>query len=272
MSNVQHILSARTLGDSLPISVGTAMALEAIGEAGVMEVLWINVATLARNLYESVPTDYRGELTPAAAIEACADEIMSEIKIIDEVAASHKLAVTYYILGYKDLARKYPFARIRVPNTDIQKARFNYLNDTIEALMRLDERQRFEFDKNSEIRGEPKRALVISHYPTDLLSRAKFTQLRLLESHTGAVKPKSKWNTKLTDGNLYGNIPFNYWTVQIFGDGANHFDRYPTNVRKAVAELAQVRHWTTVTTIDKIRYSLKNMRDQYAAAQLLKML
>lgn len=264
----ENVLAARPLGETVPVSIGTAMAIEAIPTAGVMDVLWINVTTLIRNIYEAVPTEQRDVLTPRGV----AQEMMSERKIIDEVAASHGLKVTYYILGYTDLGRKFPFARLRSPRTDLQIKRAKLMNDAVGEVLAMNEDQSIEYDKGSEIRGEPKRALLISHYPTDLLSRAKFTQLRLLESHTGAVKPKSKWNTKLYEGSKYPNVPFNYFTVQLFGDNQGHFDRYPHEVRKAIAELAQVRRWTALTTIDKIRYSLKQMKDQYTAQQLLKML
>lgn len=264
----QNVLAARPLGETVPISIGTALAVEAIGQAGNMEVLWINVATLVRNIYESVPTEYRDALTGPGI----AAEVLAERRIIDEVVAAQGIKPTYYILGYKDLGRKYPFARLRVPKTELQIKRANLINDAIGEILAKNEDQSIEYDKGSEIRGEPKRALLISHYPTDLLSRAKFTQLRLLESHTGAVKPKSQWNTKLSDGSKYPNVPFNYFTVQLFGDNAGHFDRYPHEVRKAIMELAQVRRWTALTTIDKIRYSLQQMKDQFTARQLLQML
>lgn len=277
MSNIEDILSARQFGETVPISVGTGEAMAAIAKAGAMDVIWINMATLVRNLLESIQTEHRNMLfaTPKnypSVAQAFKLEIDRERQVIEEVAAGHNLQVRYYLLGYKDLGRKFPFARLRTAKTDLQLQRKEVITQTIEAIMAADSAQTIEYDKGSEIRGEPLRALIITHYPTDLLSRMKFTKLRLLESHTGAVKSKAQWKTKLTEGNKIGRIPFNYFTIQIFGDNNAHFDRYPVEVRKAIMELANLRHWTELTTIDKIRYSIEQMKDRYAAVQLLKML
>lgn len=277
MSDVENILSSRQFGETVPVSVGTGEAMAAIGKAGKMEVLWINMATLVRNLFESIQTEQRNLLLqnrshyPEIA-NAFKLEIDRERQVIAEVAASHGLEVRYYLLGYKDLGHRFPFARLRTPKTELQLQRMEIITQTIERIMGADVDQHIEYDKGSQIRGEPKRALIITHYPTDLLSRMKFTQLRLLESHTGAVKSKSQWGTKLTEGSKLGRMPFNYFTIQIFGDNNAHFDRYPVEIRRAIIELANLRHWTELTKIDKIRYSIEQMKDRYAAVQLLKML
>jgi len=268
MSKVEDVLSARPMGEVYPVSIATDAALVALKDAGKADVIWINVATLCRNLYDCIAPDHRQFMEPVAM----GLEVMREMSVIRQVAADHNLGCQFYILGYEGLAKKYPFAKVHVAKTELQKARSEMISDALDAIMARDEGQTIHFDKGSEIRGEPKRALLISHYATDLLSRNKFSTLRLLESHTGAVKPRSQWNTKLTDGRSLGNIPFNHFTVQIFGDNRQHFDPYPHAVRKAILELAAAWHWTSITTVDKIRFSLQRMKDQYTAQQLLRVL
>jgi hypothetical protein len=268
MSDVRNVLAARTLGETIPVSIPTANALDAISKAGKMDVVWINVGTLVRNLHDCIESDQR----PALTGNAIADEVIHEMGIINQVIAEMGYGVTYYILGYQDLARKFPFAKLRVQRTEKQIQRQTLMDDAIKRIMALDEGQTIEYDKGSEVRGEPKRALIITHYCVDLLSRMKFTKLRLLESYTGNVKQKSEWNTKLTDGKGLVHIPFNRFTLQIFGDNYTHFDPFPHQVRKAIMEMSVSMKWSPLTTVDKIRYSIDKLRDRYTAVQMLKML
>lgn len=268
MSDVRNVLAARAMGENIPVSIPTANALEAIAKAGKMDVVWINVGTLVRNLHDCIESDQRAILTG----NSIADEVIHEMTIINQYVSDLGFEVTYYILGYQDLARKFPFAKLRVNRTDKQLQRQRLIDDAINRVMALDDGQTIEYDKGSEVRGEPKRALIITHYCVDLLSRTKFTKLRLLESYTGNVKQKSAWNTKLTDGRNLVHIPFNRFTLQIFGDNYTHFDPFPHQVRKAIMELAVTRKWSPVTTIDKIRYSIDKLTDRYTAVQMLKML
>lgn len=263
MADAYSILADRVV-DKLPLSVGTSLAIEALKDNDTYDTLWINSATLFRNIYEAVDRDRRNLLTPAAI----ATTIEEEISFIRRYLGDKIDGVRLYHLGYRDLAKRYPHAILFTPKSDIQIQYDQVMNDSLEVLLGRDDGQTIEQDKGSELRGETTKSLIITHYPTDLLSRTKFNQLRLLESHTGAIKTRSQWFTKLTDGKDLKIIPFNYFTIQIFGDGKKHFNRYPVKVRQAIIEIAKQYKWTPLTTMDKIRYGINRMPDQYAAAQL----
>ncbi len=277
MADPYEIIASRAT-EGLPLSVGTGLAIDAIKDLKGYDTLWINVRTLWRNLYEAIETDKRESFFDNnrprdKAVAAMANTLREEILFIKTHLAETLSGVRFYYLGYQDLPKKYPHAILKQPSTDLQKRYVNLMERSLDTLLQADVNQTIELDKGSEIRGEPTRSLIITHYPTDLLSKFKFTKLRLLESHTGAVKSSSEWYTKLTDGKELKTIPFNYFTIQIFGDGGGaHFGRYPIKIRRALLEVAQKYKWTPVTSMDRIKLTLSRMSDQYAAAQLKKVL
>lgn len=262
--NAYDILSQRVVGE-LPISIGTSLALEGLKEHNdKYGSLWINLRTLYRNIYESVPNLLRSKLTS----EALAATLLEEVNYIKQFSQGKIDHIQLYHREYADLLRRFPRAYIFVPNTPLQRQYDAFMNGCIDIVLKEDTDQLIEWDKGSELRGEPTKSLVMTNYPVDLLSRTKFVQLRLLESHTGQVKSKSMWNSKLKDGKLLKDMPFNEFTLQVFGDGPVQFMRYPIAVRNAVIDLAKKYKWTPMTTKEKIRQNIQWLTDPAIKEQL----
>src|SRR5690606_22392271 len=102
--------------------------------------------------------------------------------------------------------------------------------------------------------------LILTHFPVDLLNRYRFKTLKLLESHTGAIKPFNVWNTKLKDGQGLDVIPFDRMTLQMFGDNA-HFSPMHKKVRMTIYNLVVKNKWTYATTKDYVFYCIQQNRD-----------
>lgn len=260
--------------DAIPISVGTAMAIQALKENTRYDSIWINVRTLYRNILGSMPTDVRNIFieNPEEAALPIARVLSQETEVIRNYLNGRIDGVRLYLLGYTDLKRKFPNAMLKIPATPKQKGYMNLMESVVDKVMAADYDQQIRWDKGTELEGEYGRSVIITSYPVDLLSRTKFRELRLLESHTGAIKPKSQWYTKLSDGKQLSNIPFNRFTIQIFGDGPLQFERFSVRFRKEIVNLAATNRWTPVTTMDRIRFSLGQMRDRFSAEQLKKLL
>lgn len=276
MVNFDQILAERKK-DNLPISVGTSLAIEALKENQRYESIWINVRTLYRNILHSVEdTDKRALFTARGnreeAAVAIGKVISQEKEIIQNYLNGRVDGVRLYLLGYKDLEKKFPNAKLKIPTTDNQKGYWGLMDSVIDEVLGVDYDQEIRWDKGSELEGEPTRSVIITNHPVDLLSRTKFRDLRLLESHTGAVKPKSQWYTKLSDGKELKNIPFNRFTIQVFGDGPFQFERWNIKFRNAILLLAHDNRWGPVTTLDRIRFCLDRMRDRFSGEMLKKLL
>ncbi|WNT47270.1 hypothetical protein SPLA10_PHROGS00209 [Salmonella phage SPLA10] len=271
------LLLTKRKKDNLPISVGTSLAIEALRENKRYDSIWINIRTLYRNILHSIEDKDERELftTPSnrkEAAAAIARAISQETGIIKNFLNGRIDAVRLYCLGYTDLHRKFPNAKLKVPTTDIQKNYWGLMDAVIDAVLAEDYDQVIEWDKGSELEGEHTRSVIITNHAVDLLSRTKFKELRLLESHTGVIKSKSQWFTKLSDGKMLSNIPFNRFTIQIFGDGPFQFERWGHKFRNEIIGLAMEMRWTPVTTLERIKFSLNRMRDKYSGEALKKLL
>ena len=110
--------------DSIPISVGTAMAIQALAENKRYDSLWINVRTLVRNVLGAMPTEIRDEFTksPAESAPAVAAVISQEVEVIRNYLNGRINSVKLYLLEYEDLAKKYPMAQLSVASTANQQA------------------------------------------------------------------------------------------------------------------------------------------------------
>ncbi len=270
-------LLAKRVKDNLPISVGTSLAIEALKENQRYDSIWINVRTLYRNILHSIEDKDQRELflAPAnrkAAARAIGTAISQEKVVIENFLNGRVGGVRLYLLGYTDLAKKFPNAKLKVPTTDNQKNYWGLMDEVIDVVLGDDYDQDIRWDKGSELEGEETKSVIITNHAVDLLSRTKFRELRLLESHTGAIKSKSQWYTKLSDGKLLSNIPFNRFTIQVFGDGPFQFERWGHKFRTEIVGLARESRWTPVTTLDRIRFCLGRMHDKYSGEMLKKLL
>jgi hypothetical protein len=113
--------------------------------------------------------------------------------------------------------------------------------------------------------------VLLSHYPVDLLSLERHKGCALLESHTGAVKNRGLWYTKL-NGCTNPRMPFNALTLQVYGDKQT-FARFKQSaaVIKELEALAERYQWNATTTKSRMKLNIGQMNDKYTAAILKEM-
>lgn len=264
---MEHLISVREMGQ-FPLSIPTSLALEgAIGIYPEKEThinvlpeydeLWINLRTLFRNLMGSMKSEEAAAVTPTPVAEALMSEIEHLESIIKERSAN-RIHLVFYVSNYKGLESKYPRAYIRKDSTPKQLIRTEIQKKAIGHLLELLKEQGGHdvrvFEQKLKT-AKPTKALIITHFAYDLFVYPQFSQLDLLESHTGVIKPKSQWYTKYVDGKTLPMIPFREDLVQIFGD-AETFSPWPIKHRRQLIELAEKHHWTQVTTKALIDYNL----------------
>jgi hypothetical protein len=247
---------------TLPVSVGTSLAIEALTQPHQphFDYLWINVRTLYRNLIESVTTQTRDAASPAIVAEVLLDEI-SHINTAVQNIFQGRITPQLYVSEPQFLVSVLPEAILRSPQTDLQKLNA-FLADSALDLIRQ------QLGKDAIMRFTPVlagtgRTVLLTHFATDLLGHRNFKELMLLESHTGKIKRYAEFNTKLTDGKTLTNMPFNGFTLCVFGDGNVVMRQMPPKIRKVVLELADKYRWTPITTRDKIRFGIDSIKDEF---------
>ena len=223
---------------------------------------YINISTLFRNIIGSLQKNDFGIATPLAV----ADVLDSEIKIIESLLSHEgigKCVPMFYIGNYNSWLcikklKKNTNLSFRKDNTEYQKAYLLKLNQTFELLLKNTNSNNV-IELNSPIMpNKYPKGLILTHIPYDLLSYKYFSNLDLIESHTGKLKHRGEWYTKfyqLKDISLI-NIPFIEMMLLIFGDNIM-FKPMDLKIRKAILEVSNIRKWTAFTTIDKVKLDLE---------------
>lgn len=275
---------ARALGQ-FPISIATSLSIEALlgiypeveGKPApyrgpnlplyTVESIWFSVRTLYRNIVNSYPKGL-----PVPDPTEVSDLINMEMNIIDSIISEKsygRCSSTFYLCSYGDLSKIFPHAALRPFNTvvkdypvDHEVATYNVLSESSPSVDFRELVTKIPPDINTN-------SLMFTHLPVDLLSQYSFKSLALLESHTGVIKSRLSWNTKLHDGKNLHRMPFDRMTLQLFGDG-KMFKSTHIKVRKHLIELADKYKWSSETTKDYIISSIKKERDPVLESFVIK--
>lgn len=280
MNNILGDIDAREKG-GIPISIGTSLAIESacgvfpdrpVSPAPVLAVkeLWINVRTLIRNLNGALPKELAERVLPHDLVPPMLEELSIIESAISKIS-SGMVRVVYYCCDYSSLPRMFPKATLRFAKTEKQLLIKALEDNAITLLLAASpphDLRLFRF----EIHGKFPNSLIVTHLPVDLLARYSFAKLELLESHTGSIKPYPQWHSKLTGGKELPNIPFNRFSLQVFGDNGHQFAPMLPSIRKEVIRMAEEDSWTTITTDEKIRVSLRKIQDPATRSLLLAVL
>mgnify|MGYP000107791658 CR=1 FL=1 len=287
MSISSRVLQERAVS-AFPISIGTALALESILDGiqppydpereiperidlNQYQEFWINIETVYRNILGSVPTAVQSSLLGGEILEVMEEEVELIQELVNNATAG-RMKVMFYRNDQKGLARAHPHAVLRKPKTDKQITYQLLCDNVCNAFLKHNKgKSSFaEYDRLLKPLGKPK-ALIITHQAYDLLSEKFFDELDLLESHTGVLKKRSLWHTKLSDGKNLVRIPVNVCTMQVFGDSVT-FSPQPMALRQQVIELSEKFEWHALTTKDRLRLSFGTLKDHHAGSVLSAML
>lgn len=265
----------RTIG-LFPMSVGTSLAFEALMSRPVnkteapIETLMLNVGTIFRNAYQAYDTDDRDRI----GVDRLHDDVIADMSAIYDILKDVGRTVLpdykLYYGKYATLSSAFPLAKIWEPSSDIAKEYARLERNVIDKVTKTMRGLIQVVDHT--LPSTVKNTYVITHHVVDLLVPSGYGQITLLESHTGALKQKDQWTTKLTNGNTLTRIPFNRMTLQIFGDKSVNFKANSFKYKAAVMRLSEEFEWTPHTTRDRIKLSIESLKDQQLKADLTKML
>jgi len=257
---------------SIPVSIGTSMALESIfigthppydPERKIPQKIilsnyqecWFNVETLIRNISSSVERSQYLDCKPQHILEI----LLGEIEIINSIFQIEGNGIckpVFYFCTYQSLLGR-NVVELRKSTTVIQKS-YDLKADTVIKQLNRQSDTIFKFD--SDLRGSHRPSiLILTHYPYDLTSHGHFRKMDLLESHTGLLKSKHQWNTKYAEfGQLsLRHLPFHREILLIFGD---HHQVAPQSrkIRQMVYDISIQYKWSPFTTLERIRESYRS--------------
>lgn len=262
----------------IPVSIGTSLAFE--GYLGIhpnqpkqpidvksVKEIWVNLRTVARNLWGAVPTSEVTNLNPAAAVDVLMQEVQTIPVALAQAGARAK--VRYYIAGKNAMKWMFPKATFKEAKTPKQMAYEVYERY---AAVELYQRMQAEGIEVMEIDRKPPPSdgtiALLTHYPHELLWKEHFNRLLLLESHTGKFKPWQMWYTKLNNIKEDTPMPFSKYTIQVFGDGVELLPQSRTIIGQ-LKQLALTKKWSPVTAESKVYHDInssgsKELKESYA--------
>lgn len=261
-------MANRTMGH-FPLSIATSLALEGLYNihptkqkervipANKGKQIWFNIRTLFRNIYGSLVSEEANESKAREYVETIIYEIEMIEDILNDQAPS--LKAFFYLPSYESLAKEYKNGELRQPKTPNQifkhnleqavyKSLFDHFTNQPKSNVRIT-----DLSIKSDIKVD---SFVVTHYPVDLLNLENFGSVYLLESHTGILKEKGEWNSKLS-GSGNERIPFNKAMLLFFGDSGNMFAPQPLKARKRLQDIASRNKWNPFTTKDRILFTIK---------------
>lgn len=279
----RSLLAARAVGQ-YPLSIATSLVVEALANTypdrppepgnpiAPYQAIWINLRTLFRNLLGSMDREAQKVIMNHHLAEAMLAEMHTLTDALVELQPH--LKVMFYAMNFPNFARKFPHALLRVDHTAKQIEYNAMMVATVEQVLA---QARQHFPKNVVTFGEtlhtaqPLRSLLLTHYAYDLTSASHLGETDLIESHTGRIKPPSQWYTKYYQGKELSMMPFRLGLLPVFGDDTT-FKPLAKPVRESVVEIATKYKWTSVTTKERIRLGIEQLKDPWARTVILDML
>ena len=231
-TNSKRIISNRTKS-GFPVSIGTGLSLETIFDPieevydpnrevpekinrNKYDIYLFNVSTLVRNIINSINTNEVVRVRKSDYLEAT----IEEIEWLKSYFELNQLVIHFYTHSYAYVKKTYPVQRLRIVSTPKQALKESI---TSYVLSNINKELPFiyHFDKNIDLKAKKSNVLIFTHIPFDLLSYRYFLDMNLLESHTGVVKDRSKFNTKyypLPNEDMSFLPFFEYLLADVFGD------------------------------------------------------
>lgn len=279
------LLYNRAIGETLPVSIGTALIVDGpkADPSRWNHVVLINLLTLSRNIIQSVPAASQFDLRSDDVTEV----VLTEMDILRQSLNAYApgVQVEFYLPDYKLIYIDFPMAKPRLFNTKNKQFVQQMMLDVRVKLKELIEEENKKRDERKQeplpiriMRGwkldkDKRKTTILTSFPTDLLSQYQFPALTLLESHTGAVKSRREWNTKLNWHKKEDivNMPFMKFTLQVFGDDV-FFIQQNLKVKQWVVDMSKRDRWTPITTESTIRGSIGKIKHVADREALLKFL
>jgi hypothetical protein len=273
---------------SFPLSIGTGLAFESLFNPQIepydpnreipnhidvtkYSQIWINIHTLFRNLISSISK----EAFEKTSAEELTDVLLQEMDVINslfQIEGQNLCQPKYYYCDYGKLHRSVsPLVKFRMTKSPVQKKIDEIMDKVCKRLSKASDEI---FHLDSEIKPLIRcKALIMTHHPYDLVSHKYFSQLDLLESNTGKLKPRNLWYTKYypVPNTEMSMLPLTRKLAIIFGD---KYLLHPTDLRlrKLIIDIAMQYQWTPMTTSARVMLSLEmGVKEPYVWEQLKKL-
>lgn len=172
-----NAFAERELGEKLPLSIGTALALETLLDTTVetpwlrtrVPFFYLNLHTLFRNLYGSMTVLSRVGVSDVDFAVVLAKEIQFIAEFLRSDGKGTELVV--YCPTYNELTSKYKYANIKTNNTPKQKEYAHISTNTMQVLIKNQTHfgVKIELTDYRPPKNVERMSVVMTNHPVDLL-------------------------------------------------------------------------------------------------------
>lgn len=267
-------LNLNSVGDIIPISIGTANAIQSVLEVtdGINHqlstspliacgALYISLWTLARNAINSVTKENK-ELVNVDTIEGI---VLGDMQTI--IAAFEQIKpVFFYNLTRKSIRKNYGGATRILANSAKAIEQEDIIEQVIERVkvdetILEDRSMILEGDMSVDVKTTLPIMLLTSH-PIDLIEFGQKNSVYCLQSQTGRIVSKTEFHrfykvkAKYKETG-YPRIPFNRLFLQLIGDGKMFLGVGIKQIDEIV-NVAEEKEWTQRTTHDRVKMTMQS--------------
>lgn len=255
-----------------PLSISTALAFESLFQARqevydkereappMIDIspyteLWINMATLYRNLLQACDK----EVAKNAGHKEVAEVLIEEMEIIESLLQHEgqgRMKAVFYTADHMEKLKPYVKKGLGI-REDKSLGDLHYTDVFVKSIKEISKTfpgkiREFKHGIKTSIEAQPS-VLMLTNIPFDLTYYKSFSRLDLLESNTGKLKKRSQWNSKYYPlPNLDMRIfPFYQHLLCLFGDKTTIVPM-GIKLRRSVHEIAVKGKWTAATTREKV--------------------
>ena len=254
--SIYGLIDERALGE-FPISVPTSIVVESailgivpehmqgkarpLGSTAGYDSHYFSVKTMIRNIVSSI--GQKNITTLMREEKAIAELVIEEMTIIREIYTERGSGCVpiFYIHDHKGFYRnKTNFKKLRKPRGNALLVE-RYIGEVVKKLLKHPDIMHV----NGSFKRTEETSLITTHYVFELLEHAFFKRLVLVESHTGATKPKELWYTKYanyTEDPRYTLLPFIPAIYYIMGD-KHTLQPWKKKVRERLLDIAKLRNF-----------------------------
>lgn len=221
----------------------------------------INIHTLVRNVAGAIEEEVRSK-------DFVMEKTMDSLELIEDAIRDvfPSVEIVYYITELAYYRRLIPRSEIRVSRSEkirnLTQMEHEITGDVYKALEELGRTVDRVDNKKGNI---AKTVMMLTHLPADLLCYRYYSDLYLVESHTGNIRERTTFSSKILPSHRRHNahfIPFNHMSFQVYGDGGKMLHQASGAVTTAYTNLAQEMKWNYMTSADKIVSDVNRTRNE----------
>lgn len=225
--------------------------------------LFISIPTLFRNLYGSA-----GERKEKITTGGYASLVINEMHLIENMAQMYtdsQLKVFFYNPSYYGLDDLLPDAKLKVATSGKQKLQDELKKGALSFVANEFGNSDNYVPMATSLTLPFNSTLVLTSFIVDILGSVTLrygATVDLIESHTGTIKDKTMFYTKLNKAENIERLPLTIGTLTVYGDG-KMVSPLSKKIRDELGEIAVSRKWHQLTAPAIINSEVSKLIKKY---------